>query len=148
MALTLEEIQAALIEAGLDVTNRSKAIKALQEAEEEKKKDKENNKDGPKAKNKLTVFIRCQPEHEKLFRESAAFVLKSPEEVPDDKLTGLIKESALTQNRNVKKKGKINTWAEWFRFVKGKNRSEQKIVNTTKEPVQVIPLLAEEIDFS
>lgn len=124
-----------------------KAILAeAEQLEADKKAEREDSK-GPKAKNKLTVFIRCAPENEKLFRASAAFILKSPEETPDENLTDLIKESALTQNRTAKKKGKIFTWADWFAYIKGKNRKEQKIVNTTKSPVQIIPLTEENIKF-
>jgi hypothetical protein len=146
MSLTLEEVQMVINQNVKDPTLKAAILKDAQEVEADKKAEKDETK-GPKAKNKLTVFIRCAPENEKLLRESAAFILKSPEEVPDDKLTGLIKESAIAQNRVAKKKGKIFKWSEWFLYIKGKNRKEQKIVNTTKEPVQVIPLITEEINF-
>lgn len=148
MSIKIDELQDILLAAGVkDQALRSAILKEAQALEDEKKEEKSDSK-GPKAKNKFTVFIRCSPEHEKLFRDSAAFILKSPEEVPDENLTGLIKESAITQNRLAKKKGKIYSFADWFAFVKGKNRKEQRIVNTTKSPVQIIPLTEENINFN
>lgn len=146
MSLTIDELSDLLLEQGVkDQTLRSNILKAAKELEEAKKEEKG---DAPKkGKNKLTVFIRCEPENEKILRESAAFILKSPEETPDENLKGIIRDCSITQNRNVKRKGKINTWADFFKYIKGKNRKEAKIVNVTKFPVQIIPLTQEDIDF-
>jgi hypothetical protein len=145
--LTTDEILMVINQNVKDQETKAAILADLRAIEEEKQAEKEDNKaDSPKAKNKLTVFIRCPSEHEKTFRESVAFILKSPQGVPDENLTDLIKETALIQNRKVKRKGKINTWAEWFRLIKGTNRKEKLIVNVTKEPVQIIPLLSESLD--
>jgi hypothetical protein len=147
MSLTLEEVNVIINQNIKDPAIKAAILKDAKEIEEEKKSEKEDNK-GLKAKNKLTVFIRCTPENEKLLKESSAFVLKSQEDTPDENLVGLITETAAIQNRNCKKKGKIFTFSDWFAYVKGKSRKEQKIVNVTKSPVQIIPLIKNEIDFN
>jgi hypothetical protein len=146
MALTLEEVQMIVNQNVKDAETKAAILRDAQEVEEDKKAEKEENKT-PKSKNKYTVFIRCSPENEKLFRESAAFIMKSPEETPDEQLVNLIRDSAVLQNRTAKRKGFIKTFADWFACIKGKNRKEFKIVNTTRQPVEVIPLTDENIKF-
>jgi hypothetical protein len=153
MPIKIEELQSLLIEAGIkDVAQRSAVIKAAQELENEKKLEREENKDGPKAKNRHVFFVR---KDEKGNYSEAGWVAKIPQDSDSNTLLSRIQTAAAKQNdggnksgRGRKSKaGKISKYSEFFTHSKRKFTKEAGI-QPLKDLIEVIILPTEEIDFS
>lgn len=148
--LNKEEISECLVQAGLDPAARSKALKEIEAAEQAKKDDAAANK-GQKLKNKLTVLIRTDdPIVKAALLNTAAFIVKTPESLDEDTIVNRITVSAARQNESIKRKGKIATFADWFRLIKGKHRKTEdtNVQNAVKEPVRIVVLDTEEVPFA
>ena len=149
MSLTKDEVQQALIDAGFDLASRSKAIKAVEQLEQAKKDDAAANK-GAKLKNKFTILIRGDDAQKAILEKQEAFLVKTPEDVDEDTIIERITISAARQNQAVKRKGRIATYFDWIRLIKGKHRktADTNVQNVGKEPVRIIVLTSEDIKFA
>jgi len=145
MSLTLEEIQMALVEAGLDATARSKATKALREAEEAKKAESGSG-NGPKAKNRLVICVRGDDKLKEVLQ--AGYVIKVPESSDNNTILTRIQTASAQQNSASKrKKNFIAKYSDFFGFSKRKFTKGVDIQPLTKQAVEVIVLPTEEINF-
>jgi hypothetical protein len=140
MSLTLEEIEQSLIQAGLDLASRQKALKELKEAEAAKKEEREGNK-AAKSKYNYTVIVRSDNADIKAALENTeCFISKTDEAIDQNTIVDRMKVAALEQNRNCKKKGKIFTLGDYFAAVKSKFHKipEAGVKNVSKQPVRII----------
>ncbi len=149
MSLTKDEIAQCLIEAGLDLPARQKAIKAIEEAEQEKKAEKEGG--AKKSKYAYTILVRSDdPAIKAALENTEAFISKTDESIDQNSIPDRIKVGAIEQNRNSKKKGKIFTYADYFRYIKSKNHKIDGagVKNVSKEPVRILVLDKSELNFN
>jgi len=148
MSITLEELQQIAIESGLDVKARSTLIKQAEELEAAKKEEKGSGT--PKSKSKYTVLIRGTEEQKKILENQEAFITKTPLDLDEDTIVNRIVVASALQNQNVKKKGKIATFADYFAFIKSKHRKTEDtgVQNVTKTPVRILVLTEAEIPFA
>jgi len=147
MSITKDDLAEILVQAGLDAVACFKVIKIVEEVEQEKKEEKGNN--GPKAKNKYVILFRTDDDEiKKAITETEAFLVKTSESVDANEVPKLMLRAAVEQNANVKRKGKIDKWNEWCRYVKGKYRKPYQVQPCSKEPVQIVILDTESIPFN
>jgi hypothetical protein len=150
MSFNKDDIQEILIQAGIDQKKRSEAMKIADEIEAAKKEEREAGK-SPKSKYNYTVLLRVDdPEIKKVIENTEAFITKTAESIDQSQIIERITIGASRQNDSVKKKGKINTFADYFAFIKSKfHKSEDAgAKNVSKQPVRVIVLDSAEIKFS
>lgn len=154
MSIKIEELQDVLLAAGVkDQALRTAILKEAQELEDAKKQEKEDNKDGPKAKNKHVFFVR---KDELGNFSEAGFLAKVPSDSDNSTLLTRIQTAAARENdaksggggkRGRKSKfGKIEKYSEFFAHSKRKFNKEQN-VQPLKELVEVVILPTEEIKF-
>ena len=150
MSIKLDELQMILNAAGVkDAALKSAIIKEAEDLEASKKEERTSG--GPKLKNKLTVLIRTDdPSIKKFLENQAAFIVKTPETLDENTIVNRITVAAARQNQSVKKKGRIATFADYFKFIKGKHRKtdDTNVLNAVKEPVRIVVLDTEDIPFS
>lgn len=153
MSIKLDELPDLLLAAGVkDQALRTAIIKEAQELEEAKKQEKEDNKDGPKAKNKHVFFVR---KNEKGEYSEAGFLAKCPIDSDNNTLLERIQKSAAAQNDKPKsnrgrkgKGGKLVKYYDFFFHSKRAFTKEKEIsIQPIKELVEVIILPSEEIKF-
>jgi hypothetical protein len=145
MPLNKEEIAQCLIQAGLDLNARNKALKEIEEAELAKKEEREANKDGPKAKNRFVICVRGDSELKKILQ--AGWVVKVPESSDNNTIIDRMTKAANLQNKSRKsKKMKLFTWRDFFLACKRKNTKQHDIQPITKEAVEVVVLEKEDIN--
>lgn len=140
MALTIEEIEQSLIQAGLDLPSRQKAMKELKEAEIAKKEERESSK-GTKSKYNYTVLVRSDnPDIKAALENTECFIAKTAEEIDQNTIPERMKVAAIEQNRNCKKKGKIFTLSDYFAAIKSKfhKNPEAGVKNVSKQPVRIL----------
>jgi len=151
MSIKIEELNDILLAANVkDQAMRSAIIKEAEELEASKKEERESGK-APKSKYAYTVLIRVDdPVVKKIIENTEAFITKTAESIDQSQIIERITIGASRQNDSVKKKGKINTFADYFAFIKSKfHKSEDAgVKNVSKQPVRVIALDSAEIKFN
>ena len=148
MSFNKDDLSEILIQAGIDQKKRSEAMKIAEELEAAKKEERGGG--APKSKYNYTILIRADdPAVKKVLENTEGFICKTADTIDQATIPDRIKVASIEQNRNVRKKGKISTWAEYFRFIKSKfhKNPEAGVKNVSKEPVRVIVLDKAEIDF-
>lgn len=164
LKIEIEELQAILIEAGLDQTQRAKIIKLANDEAEAKKAEKEAEKEeeGTKGKYRFVVLIRGSEEVKKVLEGAGCFLAQVLEENDGTKLQTDLITSAARQNEKLsarkpnskgrKSKGsKINSWVELFNWLKPKVLNEvtnKSVKIKSKVPVEIQVLEHEDIQFS
>ena len=150
MAISIEELNDVLLQAGVkDQKTRDDILREAKELEAAKQAEKEADKNNPKKKKKLNIFVRCD-DPTLIGTVAAGWVVESPTDVPVEQLKERIQRQAARQNENSKKKGKVFKWSEWFQYGKTKfTKEEDCLVRTkTKEAVEIVYLEKEEIPFT
>ena len=140
MALTIEEIEQSLIQAGLDLASRQKAMKEIKEAETAKKEEREGSKVA-KSKYNYTVLVRSDnPDIKAALENTECFITKTAEEIDQNTIPDRMVWAAREQNRNAKRKGKIFTLSDYFAFIKSKfhKNIDAGVKNVSKSPVRIL----------
>ena len=136
MKVSLEQIEATLLERKIEPPKVQEILKDLQEAIEEEKADREANK-VPKAKWEYLIVIN-DPE-KKLGTEFTGWVVKKLEGQDSGLVLGKLTDAAKTQNESSKrKKSLITGFGELFSAIKTKFLKEKGLKVCTKEAVRVI----------
>lgn len=148
MALSKDELQEAMIQAGIPLDLRSKAMKVAEEIEAEKQAEKDPNK--PKNKNKFTIVVRTDDPSIKNTIASG-WIVQTPEDQPNQELIARMTIGAARANDAAKsKKKKIFNWVEFFQYIKSKNLKDPEVnlKVKTKEAVEIVFLEKSDIQFS
>lgn len=145
MALTLEEIQESLTQSGLDLAVRSKVIKALEEAEAEKKADRATDSgDGPKAKNQFVIVVRGDDALAKTLQSGWVVSVKDGDDIST--LKDRFSKAAKAQNDKQKRKKRfIDNWPDFFQYIKRAFTKAESFQPKTKEAVQVVVLTSDKV---
>ena len=164
MSLKIDELQAILIEAGVEDAKRSQVLKLAREAEEEAKADREAEKEGEnKNKYRYVVLIRGDEETKKQVAGGAwlAQVVEDSDgtNLQKDLVASAARQNDLLSSRAKKSGGRgrkskasaIQSWVELFNWLKPKvlNEVTNKGVKVkTKTPVEVQVLVDQDVPFS
>lgn len=141
--LNIEEIQDGLTQAGLDLATRQKALKVLQEIEQEKKESRAGGT-APKSKKQFVIAIRGPKSLESQI-EAGYIVQVSETYNPDNLVTDLV-SAAKEHNNNTKKKANFtNTWVQLFEKIKRPFVKSKGVAIKTKSAVRVVFLENEEV---
>lgn len=134
--VSIEQIEATLLERKIDQPTVAAVIKDLMQAIEEEKQEKEDNK-LPKLKHEYTIIIN-DPDG-KITDEFDGWVVTSEETVDKGTIIQKLRDSALEQNEAAKrKKNKLTTLGEVFEGIKTKFLKDKKIKVKTKISVRVL----------
>lgn len=145
MSIKIEDLQTILIESSVSVEKRSEIIK---NAEEFERIAKEENESAPRVKQKFTVIVRGDEDLAEKVQQ--AWIVRTPEDVDDNTVINRLTTAAVRHNENVKKaRHKVSLWRDMFNYVKRRTTKEQDIQVDikTKEPVRVLVLPTEEVQF-
>jgi hypothetical protein len=148
MALSKDELQEAMIQAGIPLDLRSKAMKVAEEIEADKQAEKDPNK--KKNKNKFTIVVRTDDPAVK-DAIASGWIVQTPEDQPNQELITRMTIAAARTNEAAKsKKKKIFTWTDFFQYIKPKNTKDEDILVKikTKDAVEIVFLEKSEIQFS
>jgi hypothetical protein len=138
MKVSLEQIEATLLERKIEPPKVQEIIKDLEQAIEEEKEDRKANA-VPKAKWEYLIVIN-DPE-KKLGTEFTGWVVKQLEGQDAGLVLGKLTDAAKTQNESSKrKKSLITGFGELFAAIKTKFLKEKGLKVCTKEAVRVIPV--------
>jgi hypothetical protein len=136
--ISLEQVEATLLERKIDPPKVQEIIKDLEQAMEEEKAERDANK-VPKAKWEYILFVN-DPE-KKLGTEFTGWVVKQLEGQDSGLIVGKLTDAAKTQNESSKrKKSLITGFGELFSAIKTKFLKEKGLKVCTKEAVRVIPV--------
>ena len=136
MKVTLEQIEATLLERKVEPVKVAEIIKDLEQAIEEEKADREANKI-PKALWEYTIIIN-DPD-KKLGNELEGWIVKHLEGQDSGLLLGKLTDAAKTQNESSKKKKSLITgFGELFSAIKTKFLKEKGLKVCTKTSVRVL----------
>ena len=136
MKVDIEQVEATLLERKIDPPKVQEIIKDLEQAIEEEKADRDDNK-VPKAKWEYTIIIN-DPD-KKLGTEFTGWVVKQQEGQDAGLMLGKLTDAAKTQNESSKrKKSLITGFGELFSAIKTKFLKEKGIKVCTKEAVRVL----------
>lgn len=152
LKLAVDEIMVVINQNVKDPETKKNLIEDIKKIQEEKEQEKEDNKDGPKAKNKHVFFVRKNDKGE---YSEAGFLAKCPIESDNNTLLERIQKSAAAQNDKPKsnrgrkgKGGKLVKYYDFFFHSKRAFTKEKEIsIQPIKELVEVIILPTEEIKF-
>ena len=134
--ISLEQIEATLLERKIDPPKVAEIIKDLEQVIEEEKADRDANK-VPKAKWEYVIFVN-DPD-KKLGTDFTGWVVKQLEGQDSGLLMGKLTDAAKTQNESSKrKKSLITGFGELFSAIKTKFLKEKGIKVCTKEAVRVL----------
>jgi len=134
--VTLEQIEATLLERKVEPVKVAEIIKDLEQAIEEEKADREANKI-PKALWEYTIIIN-DPD-KKLGNELEGWIVKHLEGQDSGLLLGKLTDAAKTQNESSKKKKSLITgFGELFSAIKTKFLKEKGLKVCTKTSVRVL----------
>ncbi|HOT88634.1 MAG TPA: hypothetical protein PLC59_04020 [Bacteroidales bacterium] len=136
MKVSIEQIEATLLEKKIELPKVREIIKDLQQVIEEEKAEREANK-VPKAKWEYLIFIN-DPE-KKIETELTGWVVKQLEGQDASLCASKLIDAAQTQNESTKrKKSLITGFGELFSALKSKFLKEKGLKICTKEAVRVI----------
>jgi signal recognition particle GTPase len=136
MKVSLEQIEATLLERQIEPPKVQEIIKDLEQALEEEKAERDANK-VPKAKWEYLIVIN-DPE-KKLGTEFTGWVVKQLEGQDSGLMLGKLTDAAKTQNESSKrKKSLITGFGELFSALKTKFLKEKGLKICTKEAVRVL----------
>jgi len=138
MALKLEDIMEGLIQVGIPLEERKKAMAEFERLEQEKKDDRDANK-VPTCKKGFVVIMREGAEQ--------AWVVQRKDGADNSTLVDTIKKIAKESNNAQKrKKNIVRLYREVFYSVKRTFWKSEDILVKTKEPCQVVLLPSESVD--
>ena len=141
--LNIEEITEGLVQAGLDLPTRQKAIKALEELEQEKK-DNRGSSSAPKSKKQYVIALRGPKSLESQI--AAGYIVQVAESYNPDNLVADLVDAHKDHNNNTKKKSNlINTWIIFFEKIKRACIKQKGIAVKTKSAVRVVFLENEDV---
>lgn len=143
--LNLEDITEGLIQAGLDLPTRTKAIKELEKIEAEKKADRAGS--GPaKSKKQYVIALRGPKSLESQI--SAGYIVQVSDTYNPDNLVSDMVAAGKDHDMNTKKKANFTeTWIKFFEKIKRKFIKEKGILVKTKTAVRVVFLENEEVNY-
>jgi hypothetical protein len=142
MAIKIDDIEKVLRDQKLDVAVIKKVVTELEEIEEENKA--ERGAGAPKQKNQFAIVVKG--DESMRGKELAGWVVQIPE--GDDVaeiLPRLKRAAAATVNAQRRKKRPINTVTEAMQYSKRAFTKEQKINVKTKEYVQALVIVDDEL---
>jgi hypothetical protein len=135
MKVSLEQVEATLMERKIDHVKVVEIIKDLTQAIEEEKEEKQSEK-VPKAKWEYLIVLN-DPDG-KIKDEITGWVIQQQEGQDSGMALGKLTDAARAQNESAKrKKSRITSFAELFQCVKSKFTKEKGMHVKTKEPVRV-----------
>jgi hypothetical protein len=138
MKVSIEQIEATLLERKIEPPKVQEIIKDLEQAAEEEKADRQANA-GPKAKWEHIIFIN-DPEN-KVGKEFTGWVVKMQQGMDAGLITGKLNDGAKEQNESSKrKKNLIKSFGELFAYLKPKFLKDKGVKIATKEAVRIIPV--------
>lgn len=136
MKVSLEQIEATLLERKIEPVKVHEIIKDLTQAVEEEKADNQANAE-PKTKFEYLIVVN-DPE-KKLGDEFTGWVVKQRQGQDAGLVLQKLKDAASEQNTSAKrKKTRIESFGDLFAALKGKFIKEKGIAIPTKEAVRVL----------
>jgi len=136
MKVSLEQIEATLLERKIEPPKVQEIIKDLTQAAEEEKEERAANA-GPKAKWEYVIILN-DPE-KKITEDFTGWVVKQQEGQDNGLILGKIQDAVKTQNESAKrKKSIIQGFGEAFQNLKTKFLKEKGLKIATKEAVRVL----------
>lgn len=138
MKVSIEQIEATLLERKIEPPKVQEIIKDLEQAANEEKEERAANA-GPKPKWEHIIFIN-DPDN-KVGTEMTGWVVKQQEGQDAGLITGKLTDAAKTFNESSKKKKNlIKSFGELFAYMKPKFLKEKGLKIATKEAVRIIPV--------
>ena len=135
MKVSLEQIEATLLERNIDPPKVQEIIKDLTQAAEEEKEGRSNN--GPKPKWEHVIILN-DPEG-KIKEDFTGWVVVQQEGQDNGLILGKLRDAVKTQNESAKrKKSIIQGFGEAFESLKPKFLKEKGLKIKTKEAVRVL----------
>lgn len=135
MKISLEQIEATLLERKIEPVKVQEILRDLTQAAEEEKEDRKNE-NGPKAKWEFLIVLN-DPEG-KIKDEVTGWVIQQKEGQDSGLALGKLVDAAKAQNESAKrKKNIISSFIDLFAFTKPKFTKENGMHIKTKEPVRV-----------
>ena len=135
MKVSLEQIEATLLERNIDPPKVQEIIKDLTQAAEEEKEGRSNN--GPKPKWEHVIILN-DPEG-KIKEDFTGWVVVQQEGQDNGLILGKLQDAVKTQNESAKrKKSVIKGFGEAFQNLKPKFLKEKGLKVKTKEAVRVL----------
>lgn len=141
MAITLDDIQSSLKQAGVEDKKIREVLENLNAIVQEQKDDKESEK-GPKSKNQFIAYV--MDDGSLTGKDLVGFVVQVAEDVPVSSVKDRIYDAARSFNGTRKgRKFPATTMGDLFENVKGKHWKDEKgskVTVKTKHPIQIIPV--------
>jgi hypothetical protein len=138
MKISLEQVEATLLERKIEPPKVAEILKDLEQAAEEEKAERQANA-GPKAKWESIIIIN-DPD-KKIGTEFTGWVVKQLEGQDAGLILSKLTDAAKTQNESSKrKKSLITGFGELFSSIKTKFLKEKGLKVCTKEAVRIIPV--------
>ena len=135
MKVSIEQIEATLLERKIDPPKVQEIIKDLTQAAEEEKEERAN--DGPKPKWEHVIVLN-DPEG-KIKEDFTGWVVVQQEGQDNGLILGKLRDAVKTQNESAKrKKSIIQGFGEAFQCLKPKFLKEKGLKIKTKESVRVL----------
>lgn len=136
MKVSLEQIEATLLERKIEPVKVQEILKDLQQSVEEEKEENANEK-GPKAKWEHVIVLN-DPEG-KIKDDFTGWVVTQQDGQDSGLVLGKLTDAARVQNESAKrKKTRIETFNDLFSALKSKFLKEKGLKIKTKEPVRVL----------
>lgn len=138
MKVSIEQIEATLLERKIEPPKVAEIIKDLEQAAEEEKADRQANAE-PKAKWESVIFVN-DPDGQ-IKGDFTGWVVKQRQGQDNALIVGKLQDAAKTQNESSKrKKTLIKSMGELFQALKPKFLKEKGLKIQTKEAVRVITI--------
>lgn len=136
MKVSIEQIEATLLERKIEPVKVQEILKDLQQAVEEEKEEVAGEK-GPKAKWEHIIVLN-DPEG-KIKDEFTGWVVTQQDGQDSGLVLGKLTDAARSQNESAKrKKTRIESFGDLFGALKSKFLKEKGLKIKTKEPVRVL----------
>lgn len=147
MALSYDDVLEALQQSGVDAGKTRLVLEKLKSVEEEKKEEAEDGDKEPKKKNQLVVFV--MDDGSLTDKQLIGYIVQHPETTSATTVDSLIVNSVRGYNNGSRKARKhpITTIGDAMLTLKGKWLADSKLKIKTKEPVLIIPVRNDIVNF-